>query len=305
MTESRLPSSGAKHDAVHEAAVLANALPYLRRYAGDTIVVKYGGHAMGDVGLAKTFGRDIALLKQVGINPVVVHGGGPQINQMLKRLDIPSHFIDGLRVTDANVVDVIEMVLAGSVNKQVAELICEAGALAVGISGKDGKLITARKLRRTVRDLDSQIERVLDLGFVGEPVKVDPRVIYALSGSGLIPVIAPVGLGDDGETYNINADTAAGAVAGAVHATRLLMLTDVPGVLDAQGKLIPELTAAQARQAIEEGVITGGMIPKVETCIQAVQGGASGAVIIDGRMPHACLLELFTASGSGTLIRAE
>ena len=242
-----------------EAAILAGALPYLRRYAGDTIVVKYGGHAMGDPELAQTFGRDIALLKLVGINPVVVHGGGPQINSMLKRLDIKSTFVDGLRVTDANMVDVIEMVLAGSVNKQVAELICEAGALAVGISGKDGKLITARKLRRTVRDMDSQIEQVLDLGFVGEPVKVDPRVIYALSGSGLIPVIAPVGLGDDGETYNINADTAAGAVAGAVHATRLLMLTDVPGVLDKQGQLIPELTAAQARPRLYQG-IDGGVV---------------------------------------------
>ncbi|MFT8463675.1 acetylglutamate kinase [Acetobacter persici] len=292
-------------DLHHEAAVLAGALPYLRRYAGDTIVVKYGGHAMGDPELALTFGRDIALLKLVGINPVVVHGGGPQINQMLARLDIRSTFVDGLRVTDASMVDVIEMVLAGSVNKEVAELISQAGALAVGISGKDGKLITARKLARTVRDPDSQIERVLDLGFVGEPIKVDPRVIYALSGSGLIPVIAPVGLGEDGATYNINADTAAGAVAGAVHATRLLMLTDVPGVLDKDGKLIPELSAEQARQAIADGVITGGMIPKVETCIEAVQAGARAAVIINGRTPHACLLELFTASGSGTLIRAD
>ncbi|MFT8675960.1 MAG: acetylglutamate kinase [Acetobacter sp.] len=305
MTDPRLPPSGVHLDAAQEAAVLAGALPYLRRYAGDTIVVKYGGHAMGNVDLARTFGRDIALLKLVGINPVVVHGGGPQINQMLKRLDIPSTFVDGLRVTDANMVDVIEMVLAGSVNKEVAELISQAGALAVGISGKDGKMITARKLKRTVRDTDSEIERVLDLGFVGEPTKVDPRVIYALSGSGLIPVIAPVGLGEDGATYNINADTAAGAVAGAVHATRLLMLTDVAGVLDARGELIPELTATQARQAIADGVITGGMIPKVETCIEAVQGGAHAAVIIDGRIPHACLLELFTTSGSGTLIRAD
>ncbi|MCI2007197.1 MAG: acetylglutamate kinase [Acetobacter peroxydans] len=305
MTEPQAPSPGLQLDAAQEAAVLAGALPYLRRYAGDTIVVKYGGHAMGNSDLARTFGRDIALLKLIGINPVVVHGGGPQINQMLKRLDIPSSFVDGLRVTDANMVDVIEMVLAGSVNKEVAELICAAGALAVGISGKDGKMITARKLKRTVRDTDSEIERVLDLGFVGEPVKVDPRVIYALSGSGLIPVIAPVGLGEDGATYNINADTAAGAVAGAVHATRLLMLTDVAGVLDAQGKLIPELTATEARKAIQDGVITGGMIPKVETCIEAVQAGARAAVIIDGRIPHACLLELFTASGSGTLIRAD
>ncbi|MBS0959106.1 MULTISPECIES: acetylglutamate kinase [Acetobacter] len=288
-----------------EAAVLAGALPYLRRYAGDTIVIKYGGHAMGNSDLAQTFGRDIALLKLVGINPVVVHGGGPQINNMLTQLGIQSTFVNGLRVTDASMVNVIEMVLSGSVNKEVAGLISRAGAMAVGISGKDGNLITARKHQRTVYDPVTKSERVLDLGFVGEPVKVDPRVIYALSGSGLVPVIAPVGQGEDGETYNINADTAAGAVAGAVHAKRLLMLTDVAGVLDAQGNLIPELTATQARKAIADGIITGGMIPKVETCIEAVQAGAQAAVIIDGRIPHACLLELFTTSGSGTLIRAD
>ncbi|MBO6036950.1 MAG: acetylglutamate kinase [Acetobacter sp.] len=288
-------------DAAQEAAILAGALPYLRRYAGDTIVIKYGGHAMGDDILASAFGRDIALLKLVGINPVVVHGGGPQINQMFERLDISSTFIDGLRVTDANMMDVIEMVLSGSVNKEVARLITQAGALAVGVSGKDGHMITACKIKRAVPHQDGHH----DLGYVGEPIKVDPRVIYALSGSGLIPVIAPIGLGEDGTTYNINADTAAGAVAGAVHATRLLMLTDVAGVLDKEGNLISELTASQARQAIAKGVITGGMIPKVETCIDAVNAGAQAAVIIDGRIPHACLLELFTASGSGTLIRAE
>ncbi|MBR2123893.1 MAG: acetylglutamate kinase [Acetobacter sp.] len=288
-------------DAAQEAAILAGALPYLRRYAGDTIVIKYGGHAMGDDILASAFGRDIALLKLVGINPVVVHGGGPQINQMFERLDISSTFIDGLRVTDANMMDVIEMVLSGSVNKEVARLITQAGALAVGVSGKDGHMITACKIKRAAPHQDGHH----DLGYVGEPIKVDPRVIYALSGSGLIPVIAPIGLGEDGTTYNINADTAAGAVAGAVHATRLLMLTDVAGVLDKEGNLISELTASQARQAIAKGVITGGMIPKVETCIDAVNAGAQAAVIIDGRIPHACLLELFTASGSGTLIRAE
>ena len=295
----------ALRSASEQAAVLASALPFLRRYAGDTIVVKYGGHAMGDPALSEAFGHDIALLKLVGVNPVVVHGGGPQINAMLDRLDIKSSFVDGLRITDAAMVDVIEMVLSGSVNKQVAALINRAGALAVGISGKDGNLLRARRLTRTVRDPDSRIERVLDLGFVGEPERVDTRVLYALSGSGVIPVIAPVGIGEDGQTYNINADTAAGAVAGALSATRLLMLTDVPGVLDANKRLIPELTAEEARAGIADGTISGGMIPKVETCLQAVAQGARAAVILDGRVPHACLLELFTSAGPGTLIRAS
>ena len=288
--------------AEEQARILAQALPFLRRYAGATIVVKYGGHAMGDEKLAEMFGADIALLKQVGVNPVVVHGGGPQINEMLSRLKITSTFVDGLRVTDAAMVEVVEMVLAGTVNKQVAGLINRAGALAVGICGKDGGLIRARKLSRTVRDPGSRIERELDLGFVGEPAHVDVRVIHALTGAGLIPVIAPVGLGDDGQTYNINADTVAGAVAGALGATRLLMLTDVPGVLDAGKKLIPELSVAEVREAIAAGVITGGMIPKVENCVDAVQRGVKSAVILDGRQPHACLLELFIEGGLGTMI---
>ena len=289
--------------AAEQARTLALALPYLRRYAGATVVVKYGGHAMGEEALARQFGEDIALLKQVGINPVVVHGGGPQINTMLKRLAIQSTFIDGLRVTDAAMVEVVEMVLAGTVNKQVAGLIDQAGAMAVGICGKDGGLIRARKLVRTKRDPDSRIEQVLDLGFVGEPETVDPRVIHALTGAGLIPVIAPVGIGTDGQTYNINADTVAGVVAGALNATRLLMLTDVPGVLDAEGRLIPEMTVADVERGIDEGMITGGMIPKVENCANAVRRGAKGAVILNGRMPHACLLELFTEGGIGTIIR--
>jgi acetylglutamate kinase len=289
--------------AAEQARTLALALPYLRRYAGATIVVKYGGHAMGEDMLARQFGEDIALLKQVGINPVVVHGGGPQINAMLKRLAIQSTFIDGLRVTDAAMVEVVEMVLAGTVNKQVAGLIDRAGAMAVGICGKDGGLIRARKLLRTRRDPGSHIEEVLDLGFVGEPEAVDPRVIHALTGAGLIPVIAPVGVGADGQTYNINADTVAGAVAGALHATRLLMLTDVAGVLDAEGRLIPDMTVAEVERGVTGGMITGGMIPKVENCADAVRQGAKGAVILDGRMPHACLLELFTEGGMGTIIR--
>ncbi len=290
--------------AAERADTLVQALPYLRRYAGITVVVKYGGHAMGNETLAAQFGRDIALLKQVGVNPVVVHGGGPQINAMLDRLQIRSNFVDGLRVTDASMVEVVEMVLAGTVNKHIAGLINIAGALAVGICGKDGGLIRARKLTRTVRDPDSHIERALDLGFVGEPESVDVRVIHALTGAGLIPVIAPVAMGEDGQTYNINADTVAGAVAGALGAKRLLMLTDVAGVLDADRQLIPDMTVAEVEAAIAGGVISGGMIPKVENCVEAVRKGVRGAVILDGRMPHACLLELFTEGGIGTLIRA-
>jgi acetylglutamate kinase len=286
-----------------QARVVAHALPFLRRYAGATIVVKYGGHAMGEEHLATSFGNDIALLKQVGINPVVVHGGGPQINTMLKRLAIQSTFVDGLRITDAAMVEVVEMVLAGSVNKYVAGLITQAGAMAVGICGKDGNLIRARKLTRTTIDPGSHIERVLDLGFVGEPDEVDVRVIHALTGSGLIPVIAPVGVDAAGQTFNINADTVAGAIAGALGAQRLLMLTDVPGVLDRSKKLIHELTVSDAQAAIADGTISGGMIPKVETCVAAVQQGVKGAVILDGREAHACLLELFTQGGIGTLIR--
>ncbi len=293
-----------RESAQEQAKILAHALPFLRRYAGATIVVKYGGHAMGEDHLAHMFGRDIALLKQVGVNPVVVHGGGPQINTMLKRLAITSTFIDGLRVTDAAMVEVVEMVLAGTVNKMVAGLINRAGALAVGICGKDGGLIRARKLARTTVDPGSRIERVLDLGFVGEPEHVDVRVIHALTGAGLIPVIAPVGVGEDGQTYNINADTVAGAIAGALGASRLLMLTDVPGVLDANKVLIPNMTIAEAEEGIKSGFITGGMIPKVENCVDAVKRGVKGAVILDGRQPHACLLELFTEGGHGTLIHA-
>lgn len=285
-----------------KAAVLAEALPYLRRYAGDTIVVKYGGHAMVETDLAATFGRDISLLKLVGVNPIVVHGGGPQINAVLRQLQIESRFVDGLRVTDETMIGVIEMVLSGTVNKQVADLINRAGAMAVGISGRDGRLIQARKL---YHEGPSAGEEPLDLGFVGTPEKIDSRVLYALLGAGLIPVVAPVGAGENGEIFNINADTAAGAIAGAVGASRLLMLTDVPGVLDENGNRLTELTADEVRWRIEKGLITGGMIPKVETCLKAVQAGAKAAVILDGRVPHTCLLELFTPAGLGTLIKAD
>jgi acetylglutamate kinase len=283
--------------------ILAGALPFLKRYDDQTVVVKYGGHAMGEEETALRFGRDIALLEQVGVNPVVVHGGGPQINAMLKRLNVQSTFVQGLRVTDAEMLDVVEMVLAGPVNKQVAEAITRAGAIAIGISGKDGGLIRARKLTRTVRGPGSNIEQVLDLGFVGEPAHVDTRVLRLMIGADIIPVVAPVGVGEDGQTYNINADTVAGAIAGALAAERLLMLTDVPGVLGRDGALVAEMTVAEVKAGIASGWISGGMIPKVETCIYAIEKGVKGAVILDGRVPHAVLLELFTDRGAGTLIR--
>jgi acetylglutamate kinase len=275
----------------------------MRRYAGRTIVVKYGGHAMGDSTSGDWFARDVVLLKQVGINPIVVHGGGPQIAQMLQRLGIQSTIVDGLRVTDAATMEVVEMVLAGTINKQLVSAINAEGGCAIGLCGKDGGLIQARKLVRTRVEAGSRIE--IDLGFVGEPVRIAAAVLDTFKQSDIIPVIAPIGIGSEGETYNINADMVAGAVAAAVKATRLLLLTDVAGVLDADKRLISEITTATARQMIAEGVISGGMIPKVETCLQTVDDGVEAAVILDGRVPHAILLELFTdASGAGTLIRA-
>jgi acetylglutamate kinase len=290
-------------DLLAKAKVLSEALPFMRRYADTTFVVKYGGHAMGDTEMAKVFARDVVLLKQIGVNPIVVHGGGPQIGQMLERLKIKSEFIDGLRVTDKATVEIVEMVLAGTINKQIVASINEAGGTAVGVSGKDGRLIRAEKIKRTKVDPDSNIEKVLDLGFVGEPVEINPMILTKFASAGIIPVVAPVGYGDDGETYNINADTSAGAIAGAVKATRFLLLTDVAGVLDKSKKLIPELSATQARALIKDGTISGGMIPKVETCLLAVDHGVEGAVILDGRVPHAQLLEIFTEGGVGTIIR--
>lgn len=287
------------------AGVLSEALPFMRRHSGKTFVVKYGGHAMGDDKLAASFARDVVLLKQVGINPIVVHGGGPQIGAMLERLKIKSEFIDGLRVTDRETVEIVEMVLSGSINKAIAAAINAAGGRAVGISGKDGNLIQARKVRRTRAESDSNIEKILDLGFVGEPTEIDSRLLEDLAQSDLIPVIAPLGTGSDGETYNINADTAAGAIAGAIEAARLLMLTDVSGVLGKDGKLIPDMTVDEARAYISDGTITGGMIPKVETCVGAVQAEVDAAVILDGRTEHAILLEVFTEHGVGTAIWPE
>lgn len=286
-----------------KAATLSEALPFLRLHAGRTFVVKYGGHAMGDAGLAAKFARDVVLLKQVGINPVVVHGGGPQIGAMLERLKIRSSFVDGLRVTDRETVEIVEMVLSGSINKQIVTEINRAGGTAVGLSGKDGDLVRARKLASAGRASDSNIEKVLNLGFVGEPVAVNTGVLRALERSAIIPVVAPIGVGEDGTTYNINADTVAGAVAAALGAARLLLLTDVAGVMDPDGALIGEMTVDQARRSIEEKVVTGGMIPKLETCLRAVERSVEAAVILDGRTPHAILLEIFTERGVGTLIR--
>ena len=297
--------SEARKDWLGKAGILTDALPFMRRYAGSTVVVKFGGHAMGDKSLFKTFASDMVLLKQVGTNPLVVHGGGPQIGEMLERMAIKSEFIDGLRVTDEATVDIVEMVLAGSINKSIVAAINEAGGRAVGISGKDANLITAKRLLRTKTDPESNIEKVVDLGFVGEPTKIDSTLIDTLILGGLIPVIAPVGQGGDGETYNINADTAAGAIAGAADAKRMLMLTDVEGVLDNTGQLIPDLTIKEANKLKANGVISGGMIPKIETCIGAVRQGAEAAVILDGRVPHAVLLELFTSQGHGTIIRRD
>ena len=289
-------------DWLGQATVLSEAMPYMQQYAGETFVIKYGGHAMGDPKLADLFARDIVLLRQIGINPIVVHGGGPQIADMLKRLKIKSEFIDGLRVTDEATVNVVEMVLSGSINKQIVSAINAAGGFAIGLSGKDGNLIRCDKATRTKRDPDSNIEKVLDLGLVGEPKEINPHILALFDESDITPVIAPIGTGPDGETLNINADTVAGAIANAVGAKRLMMLTDVVGVLDKKGKLIAEMPLRKAKALLKNGTIDGGMIPKVNTCLNAIEGDVEGAVIIDGRVEHAILIELFTEGGAGTLI---
>lgn len=291
-----------KQEWLDKAHTLAEALPYMRQFAGETFVIKYGGSAMGDPVLAEKFARDIVLLKQVGINPVIVHGGGPQIGAMLERLKIQSSFIDGLRVTDQATVEIVEMVLSGSINKQIVTSINAAGGMAVGISGKDGRLIEARKLRRTKSDPDSNIEKILDLGFVGEPTYINPEILVAFEEPDIIPVIAPIGVGENGETYNINADSAAGCIAAALAASKLLMLTDVPGVLTKEKELINEITVQEARSLIKDGTIHGGMIPKIETCMMAVDHHTEAAHILDGRIPHVLLLEIFTEHGAGTML---
>ena len=298
-------SADRTHHSLHDkAAILSEALPFMRRYAGRTFVVKYGGHAMGDAAIRRTFAEDVVLLRQVGINMVVVHGGGPQIATMLDRLKIKSQFVDGLRVTDAETVEVVEMVLSGSINKGLVAAVSAAGGLGVGLSGKDGGFVRARPARRRKRDPDSHIEEVLDLGFVGEPEHVDAKILQRFIDAGLIPVIAPIALGPEQETLNINADTMAGAVAEALNAERLMLLTDVDGILDSDGRLITDVSHDRAQALIEQGVIHGGMIPKARTCLSAVENGVSAAVIMNGRVPHAPLLEIFTQRGVGTLIRA-
>jgi acetylglutamate kinase len=285
-----------------QARILSEALPHMQRYDEEIVVVKYGGHAMGDEATARNFARDIVLLEQTAINPVVVHGGGPQIGEMLNRLGIKSEFAAGLRVTDAATIEIVEMVLAGAINKQIVGFINEAGGKAVGLCGKDGNMVRARKLSRTIIDPGSRIEQIVDLGFVGEPERVDTSVLDQLLGRELIPVLAPVCAGTKGGTYNVNADTFAGAIAGALRAKRLLLLTDVPGVLDKSKSLISQMTVQDARRLIADGTISGGMIPKVETCIYALDQGVEGVVILDGQVPHAVLLELLTDHGAGTLL---
>ncbi|MBI1200252.1 MAG: acetylglutamate kinase, partial [Phenylobacterium sp.] len=290
------------------AKTLAEALPYIQIYDRETVVIKYGGHAMGEEAVAKLFAADVVLLKMLGLHPVVVHGGGPQISAMLERAGVKSTFVDGLRVTDAATMEIAEMVLSGAINKEIASWITQAGAEAevrgVGLSGKDARLITVEKVTRTKKDPDSQIEKVVDLGFVGEPKVIDTTIIEGLIGApeDYIPVVAPIGVSAEGQTYNINADTVAGALAGALEAKRMLLLTDVAGVLDKNGELIRELTVAEAKAAIDDGTATGGMIPKLETAIAAVESGVEAVVIMDGRRPHAMLVELFTEHGAGTLV---
>jgi acetylglutamate kinase len=297
MSRSDLP------DAPMRAEILVQALPHMQRYDQEIVVIKYGGHAMGDPAAAEDFAEDVVLLEQSGVKPIVVHGGGPQIGSMLTRLGIKSEFADGLRITDKATVEVVEMVLAGSINKEIVATISAEGGKAVGLCGKDGNMVVARKVGRTVADPGSNIEKVVDLGFVGEPEKVDRTVLDAVLAAEIIPVLAPVAIGKNGETYNVNADTFAGAIAGAMKAKRLILLTDVPGVLDKNKKLMEQLSVEQCRRLIADGTITGGMIPKVETCIYAIERGVEGVVIVDGKVPHAVLLELLTDHGAGTLVK--
>jgi len=295
--------SDANKTSPQEAArILSEALPHMQRYDEETVVIKYGGHAMGDEAVARAFARDIVLLEQTAINPVVVHGGGPQIEAMLKRAGVQSQFAGGLRITDAKTLEIVEMVLAGSINKQIVGYINAAGGKAIGLCGKDGNMVIAKKATRRVVDPDSNIEKVVDLGFVGEPDKIDLTVLNVVLGRELIPVLAPVAAAADGGSFNVNADTFAGAIAGALKAKRFLLLTDVPGVLDKSKELIKEMSAADVHRLIADGTISGGMIPKVETCLYALEQGVEGVVILDGKVPHAVLLELFTDHGAGTLI---
>lgn len=285
-----------------KADFLTEILPFMKRYANKVIVVKFGGNAMGKKEYVDSFAKDIVLLQQVGMLPVVVHGGGPQIGEMLSKLQIKTEFINGLRITDAATIDVVEMVLSGVTNKSIVTAISNSGAKSVGISGKDGNLITAKRLLKVDNNSDSNVEKAIDLGYVGEPETIDPQVIHALINEKMIPVIAPVGMGLDGQTYNINADTAAGFIAGELEASKLLLLTDVPGILDQDKKLISSLTLDDASKIIDEDFIVGGMKPKILTCVEAMKKGVNKTTILDGRIPHSVVLELFTEHGIGTQI---
>ncbi|MEM8959677.1 MAG: acetylglutamate kinase [Pseudomonadota bacterium] len=293
-----------KRDWIATARTLSEALPYLRRYDGATVVIKLGGHAMGDDRTMAAFARDVVLMKQCNVNPVIVHGGGPQIGEMLERLAIRSEFVSGLRVTDEATVEVVEMVLSGRINKRIVQAINAEGGKAVGLSGKDANLVICERATRKVRDPESRIEKVLDLGLVGRPVETHTEVLRTFLQSDFIPVLAPVGAGRDGETYNVNGDTFAGAIAGGMRAERLLLLTDVAGVKDAEGAVLTKLSRAEVEALTEEGVIAGGMIPKTQTALAALADGVGAVVILDGRAPHAVLLELFTEHGAGSMIRA-
>jgi acetylglutamate kinase len=284
-----------------QARILAEALPHMQRYDRQTVVVKFGGHAMGDASLSAAFAQDIVLLKQSGVNPIVVHGGGPQIASMMKRLQLKSEFVNGLRVTDKPTVEVVEMVLAGLINKDIVTAINRQGGKAVGISGKDANLMIARKITE-MPDPQSNLMRAVDIGYVGDPAEVNPHIVEVISSSDLIPVVAPVAMSREGDTLNINADTFASALAARMKAKRLLLLTDVAGVLDKSNKLVPQLTIDEARQLIRDGTISGGMIPKIEGCIEVVEAGVEAVVVLDGRVPHCVLLELFTEHGVGTLV---
>lgn len=291
-----------RQDWSKKADILCEALPFMRKFAGETFVIKFGGSALGGENNLRNFARTVVLLKQVGINPIIVHGGGPQIGQMLNNLNIQSSFVDGLRVTDQETVNVVEMVLAGSINKMIVQELNKAGGKAVGISGKDGSLIRAKKLTRIKKDPDSNIEKILNLGFVGEPYKIDPEVLVMFEDSDIIPVIAPIGIGDNGETFNINADTVAGAIASSLQALKLVMLSDIDGVMLPNGELVSHLNVATAKKMIKDGVISGGMIPKVETCIKALEDGVGFSHILNGSVDNILLMEIFTASGAGTMI---
>jgi acetylglutamate kinase len=290
---------------LEKAATLSEALPYIKKFSGEIFVIKFGGSAMGNPEIVKQVARDIVLLKKIGINPVVVHGGGPQIGEMLKKLKMKSEFIDGLRVTDKATVEVVEMVLSGKINKDLVSAINFEGGLAVGLSGKDANLIVAQKVRRTKKITDSNIEKLIDLGFVGEPIQINADIFLALDESEIIPVIAPIGVGQNGETYNINADDVAGKIAQAISACKLIMMTDVDGLLDQEGKLISSAKAAEIAELTKHGVIKGGMIPKTKTCLEAVNTSVESAHILNGKTPHILLAEIFTETGSGTMIQGE